>query len=188
MLERHPTDPDAEVLPAKVAERLIARASELDAAFTSGATMAELRAAAVEAGISSQAFDAAVAEMRVAAEAPPIVQPKSRRRPALLAFAAGIGAMFFTSMAVVRSSTGDAGATASMVDETILLRCLTAQEAVELVRPVRLPSTMIRIRPGAPRILMVRGTGLQIRDMRSVLAAHEGDGVSCPSRPSGDIR
>jgi hypothetical protein len=191
MRERRPTDPDAEVLPAKVAERLITRASELDAAFTSGATLAELRAAAAEAGISSRAFDAAVAEMRVAEEAPPVAQPKSRKRPALMALAAGIGVLFLASTALVsvRASSGDASAVTSMVEEAIVLRCVTAREAIGLVRPVRHPSTTLTIRPEAPRILRVRGTDAQIRDIRSVLAPFEGDGASCPrALVPGDIR
>jgi hypothetical protein len=54
--DRRPREPDAEVLSDPVAERLLARASELDAAHGAGAAVDDLRAAAAEAGISAGAF------------------------------------------------------------------------------------------------------------------------------------
>jgi hypothetical protein len=44
--DRRPPEPDAEVLSDPVAERLLARASELDAAHGAGAAVDDLRAAA----------------------------------------------------------------------------------------------------------------------------------------------
>src|SRR5688572_4542995 len=79
---RLPTDPDTEVLPDALATRVLARASELDAAFATG-TVANLRSAAVEAGISSRAFDAALAEVRAADKAldqAPVVTASARTR------------------------------------------------------------------------------------------------------------
>ena len=63
MPRRSPAYPDSGVLPEAAAERLLARASELDAARRRGAAVSDLRAAAEEAGISPQAFDAALAEL-----------------------------------------------------------------------------------------------------------------------------
>lgn len=55
------------------ARRLLARAVELDAQLGSGVTLPELRRAALEAGISAHAFDAAVAV--VADERAPVTVP-----------------------------------------------------------------------------------------------------------------
>ena len=68
MKDRHSPKPNPEVLSEPVRTRLLERATELDAAYRVGGTVAELRAAAIEAGISASAFDAALAEMRDAEE------------------------------------------------------------------------------------------------------------------------
>jgi hypothetical protein len=74
----HPKHTSKEVLPADTASRLLARASELDAA-DGGLSVAELRAAAAEANISGRAFDAALAEMR-GAEAARVSNAGTRRQ------------------------------------------------------------------------------------------------------------
>lgn len=53
---------DAERLPEEAARRLLARASELEAARGAELSVAELREAAGEAGISPAAFEQALAE------------------------------------------------------------------------------------------------------------------------------
>ena len=55
---------DAERLPEAEARRLLQRASELEAARGAELSIAELRDAAREAGITSGAFDQALAELR----------------------------------------------------------------------------------------------------------------------------
>src|SRR5947209_553377 len=54
-------------VPADIAARLTARAAEIDAADADNVSVAELRTAAIEAGIGAEAFDAAVAESRAQA-------------------------------------------------------------------------------------------------------------------------
>lgn len=56
---------DATRLPEDAAHRLLARAVELDASRGSDITIAQLRDAAAEAGISVAAFDAALAELQL---------------------------------------------------------------------------------------------------------------------------
>jgi hypothetical protein len=57
-------DRDAERLPVPAAERLLARAAELDAlAESGGVSISHLRRASAEAGIGTEAFDAALAEV-----------------------------------------------------------------------------------------------------------------------------
>ena len=70
MAESNASDPDREILSSKVADRLLARAAELDSRQGAGAEIASLRAAAAEAGIRPAAFDAALAEMRAPREGP----------------------------------------------------------------------------------------------------------------------
>ena len=83
---------DAERLPEAVARRLLERASELEAARSAELSVAELREAAREAGITHSAVEQALAEYRgmgfsspVAALAPP--RRLVRFWPAALVFA-----------------------------------------------------------------------------------------------------
>lgn len=55
---------EAERLPEDAARRLLARASELEAARSTELSVAELREAAREAGIAPAAFEQALAELR----------------------------------------------------------------------------------------------------------------------------
>ena len=55
---------DAERLPEEVARRILERASELEAARSAELSVAELREAAREAGITPTAFEQALAEIR----------------------------------------------------------------------------------------------------------------------------
>ena len=57
-------DADAHRLPDGAAERVLARAAELDAASTSGLSVAQLRSVALEAGIGPEAFEAALNAVR----------------------------------------------------------------------------------------------------------------------------
>lgn len=55
---------DAERLPEEAVRRLLARASELEAARTAELSVAELRDVAREAGIAPSALEQAIAELR----------------------------------------------------------------------------------------------------------------------------
>ena len=135
MDHRRPVKLDAEVLPDSAAAQLLARASELDAARTAGAAVAELRAAAAEAGISTSAFDAALDELQEAGEARvPDVSGQQRRRASRRALVAGVAALIAVgALAVTRIRTP---APTPMVEEALLLRCLSPGEAAELIRPI----------------------------------------------------
>src|SRR5688572_27726870 len=102
MQHRLPPKPEPEVLTESVAARLLARASELDAARLAGVSVSELRAAAVEAGISTRAFDAALAELQGAEQARvPDVTAQPRRAPKTRALAAKVAALVFAAGAVI---------------------------------------------------------------------------------------
>lgn len=105
MNERLRPKPDAEIVPDALTKRVLARASELDALRRAGATVAELRAAATEAGISPEAFDAALAEMRAdqSTQVSPNVRTRSRSKMLLvvaLAAALAAGLVFATGRSV----------------------------------------------------------------------------------------
>jgi len=186
---RLPTDPDTEVLPDALAARVLARASELDAAFSTG-TVANLRSAAVEAGISSRAFDAALAEVRAEDQAP-VVTASPRRRSggrrwflALGIAAATVFASYFVIRVVVPVDAA-ASAGVPLVEERFLLRCLQPGEAAELIRPLLVRSNTVYSPGNAPRVLVVRATPEKIQEVRLLLDRHEGAGsTTCAVRPA----
>ena len=184
----HPDHGDREILPHAVAERLLARASVLDATNASGSTVAALRAAAMEAGISAGAFDAALAEVRE--ERAPAPAPEAGARPRrgvrMWAIAAAIVAVLAGVRLVVPAGPDYAPAAPPlpMVEEPVLLQCLSPGEAAELIRPfLDLPQNSVEYRREAPRVLTIRGTPDQIETARSVLERYESAGSATCARP-----
>ena len=78
-----PMDPELRVVSEPIAAQLLAQASELDQLHASGSAVADLRAAATEAGIAAPAFDAALAEMQDR-RAAPASRDRQRRRARLV--------------------------------------------------------------------------------------------------------
>ena len=78
-------DRNAERLPEEAARRLLARASELEAARGAELSVAELRDAAREAGIAPSAFEQALAELRARGPAA-TAGPVASRVPRLARF------------------------------------------------------------------------------------------------------
>jgi hypothetical protein len=186
---RRPTDPD--VLPDAVTTRLLERASELDAAQRMGMTIAELRAAAAEAGISAHAFDTALAELD-ATEQPPVVAPraKPRRYGRLLAFTSGVIAVLvaISGIAVTRTPA-PAGVGDPTVEQAFLLRCLSPGQAAVLVRPLLdLPTNTVVVSPNAPGVLTVRGTPAQLGRVRALLDGYDGPGGPACARGPASAR
>ncbi len=189
MDHRRPSELDAERLSDAAAKRLLTRASELDA---TGAAVTDLRAAAAEAGISPQAFDAALAEMRgdEQASAVAVAPPPARRRRRGRLFAVVLGLVFWVIMRSRGPSDVEVVAppAGAMVEETVLLRCLAPQQAAELIRPhLALPTNTIGI-PAAPgsRSVTVFATPEQLRRVRSVLDQQDVAGsASCAGAPVG---
>jgi hypothetical protein len=196
-------DPDRERLSSQAAERLLARAAELDSHQRSTAEVASLRAAAAEAGIHPEAFDAALAEMRaretgVAAPAPPLVYGPSRRRNwimvgATLALIVGIGLsrLFPSQRAVDRvapRAAPPASATpalpAGTIEHTFELRCLTASQAVAFLRPVLTGAEQVILPPETrSHILVVRALPDRMAVVRSVLDQHDPRACKIPAAP-----
>lgn len=191
-MSNRPPDPrDRKVFAQPEAERLLARASELDVVRRAGSDVSELRAAAAEAGISSQAFDAALAEMRGGADASSIslASPRSRTRHwPWIAVAALV--MLFGGMVIVPRGAGVVAVeavAATTTEEALLLRCVAPGEAAELVRPLlQNPwNTLVTNPEQAPRVLRVRGTPSKLAAVKAELAKYEGDGsAACPVAPA----
>jgi hypothetical protein len=195
MQHRLPPRPEPEVLTESVAARLLARASELDAARLAGVSVTELRAAALEAGISTRAFDAALAELQGAEQARVSdVSAQPRRAPRTRAFAAKVTALAFAAGALLLflgrvTTVASAPPGPPLVEETVLLRCLSPGEAAALIRPVlalRTDGTVLYRPERAERVLIIRATPEQMRRAKAVLEEHEGVGsAACAARPPG---
>jgi hypothetical protein len=193
MQHRLPPKPEPEVLTESVAARLLARASELDAARLAGVSVSELRAAAVEAGISTRAFDAALAELQGAEQARvPDLSAPPRRGPRSRAFAAKATALVFAAGALIMflgrvTTVASAPPGPPLVEETVLLRCLSPGEAAALIRPVltlRTNGAVLYAPERAERVLIIRATPSQLRRAKAVLEEHEGVGsAACAARP-----
>jgi hypothetical protein len=185
MPDRPSSDPDGEIFADDAAARLLERASELDAAAT-GATVTELRSAAAEAGISPSAFDAALAELRRNQQTPRIdahVPHRGHRRTATLTFAAVI-VLAISAIGVSRLVPRSVTQTATpLIEQAFALRCITPEEAIQLVRPlISGGTTTVRYSPAhTPGILVIRATPAQIEMARSKLAPYEGPASqACP--------
>lgn len=173
MRRRLPAESDPEILSNPVAERVLTRASELDAALRGG-TMAvsELRSAAVEAGIAPEAFDAALAEVRDVEEAP-VPNVADRSLAYRWRWALGVAAVLIAvgSLGVARVSPN--AAAVPMIEKTFLLRCLSAGQAARLIRPVLdLPTNAVTA--SADGVLIIQATSAQIERVQSVLDPYEG--------------
>lgn len=192
MSNRPPDSPNRSVLAESEAERLLARASELDVARRSGSAVDDLRAAATEAGISPQAFDAALAEMQSARHRAPksiLTLPSligRWRMIALVAFLISCAALIYIQR---RASDVAAEAIAARtVEESILLRCVAPAEAAEIMRPLlSQPWNSIVINPeSSPNRVRVRGRTFEISRAKAELAKHEGDGSGACPVPSAE--
>jgi hypothetical protein len=191
--------PGTELVPESVAAHLLARAGELDAAAAAAAVpVAELRAAAVEAGISERAFEAALVEWRQAGAARGRPHGRGWRRRLRVGLLAAVAAVLLAGGAFAVSSArrragrppqaGAPQAGAPQVDERFIMRCLGPGEVVGLVRQLgRLPPgvhAMVLDPTFAPRVLNLHGTRAQLNRARALLHEYEGAGASgCTPRP-----
>jgi|GEM_PF-6708207 len=180
-----PPVPDLERVPSTVAERILARASELDA---NSAQVAELRNAAAEAGISASAFDAALAEYRegardkVTARVPEYGTRGRGLIATLIAFLA-VAALFFF-MRVVPNSVQ----VADPYSTRIPVNCTTPDAAAVLARSM-LDDRTSTVRTGPGNITISAPTQEQIDRVRDAIAQRErSSGCALPgpgSAPSG---
>lgn len=181
--------PESQLVSDPIAARILARASELDASQASGVMVAELRAAAAEAGISDRAFNTALAEMHE--EQVPAAAPV-RARPSRVARAMGIVAAIavatlFVGRLIVPSKQTVESAGLQLTEQPILLNCLAPGEAASLVQPLlTLPQNRVLANPAsAPRVLTVRATAEQMARVHALLDQYEQPGsAACAARPA----
>jgi hypothetical protein len=173
---------DHHVLPQAVGDRVLARASELDAAIRSGASVAQLRSAALEAGISEAAFDAALSEVERGSRV------KEKRWPPwwqrrFLAFSAAfvLAGLAVTTVRMLTPARVPPAVTVEVVQESILLRCISHADAEAFVRPyVAGANTTVQYgSTDAGRVLIVSGTRQQLAAAREALAKHEATLPAC---------
>jgi hypothetical protein len=149
-------------------------------------TVGDLRAAATEAGISTLAFDAALAELRAGGQAQVAAREKQRRRfPRVSAITAGAVAAFVALSAIVVSRTVIPTSDPPTVEETFLLRCLAPNQAAALLRPLLdLPTNTVVISPDrAAPVVTIRATPAQMVKVRATLDQYDGTGSSaCATR------
>jgi hypothetical protein len=180
---------DSDILSERVAQRVLARASELDAERDARGSIAELRTIAMEAGISAQAFDAALAEVgQIEDNLPTTARPPRWRRARTWAAAAAIAALLATgAIGVTRlfpSYGVDYQVQAPIFEEAFLLNCLTADEAAMLIRPALRPrsNVLVAAPAGRGRILTVRGAPSQLENVRAILERYDAsDPSACSS-------
>ena len=179
-MDHRRSERDREILPDPVATRVLARASELEALRLAGASVAELRAAALEAGISESAFEEALGEIQRAEEAgaPDVrrsVRSRVRTRAAIAAVVLILAGVFVSRMVVPAAAT--------VVEETFTLRCIPANEAASMLRPVLVQTGTISFSMQIPTELKITGTQQQLDQARSILAERDVPGsASCPVR------
>jgi hypothetical protein len=190
MMHRPPESRDRTHLATTDAERLLKRASELDVARRAGSAVDELRAAATEAGISPQAFDAALAEMRGRRGGPGLGPPTLPsllgrwRIVGLVAFLIAVAAMILLQRQA--NSVAVEAISARTVEESVLLHCVTPDEAAEIVRPLlQNPWNTIVINPeSSPGRVRIRGRTFELSRAKTELAKYDGDGsAACPVPP-----
>lgn len=184
MTAKHPAPPELERVPARVAEKLLARASELDA---NSSQVAELRKAATEAGISPAAFDAALAEYRTesnAVAAPAVRAPRPSRLKLWLALGAFAAMAFFTVMMMVIPNAAQVAATDS-AEFRFTLKCIPTNAALTVIRSnSNGRTTQVTARDG---VIQVRSTLADMPRIQDALGKADGvcalPGAANPGSP-----
>ena len=174
------------MLSGTLATRVLERASEIDAQGGPPARVAELRAAALEAGISASAFDAALKEMQhaqqsAAARVPGM--PIASRRRWLWGVTTGL-VMFFIGGLLVTRMVAPPSSTAATTEEAFLLQCLSPADAAALVRPIISDaSSSVRITDAAPNTITISATADRMARVQEVLATQDAASCALPPMP-----
>ena len=167
----------AERVSAQAAERLLARASELDAAGGPSTELESLRAAAAEAGISSAAFDAALIEFRAEslAKGESAGAGSHRLRPRVGRWGLLLAAVMVTMASLLFFRARAFPEPPGMTTFEMRIQCLAPNAVTALVQPIlTLEANTLQVSQGpAPRVLRIRATSAQIEQVRSALEQGE---------------
>lgn len=181
MDERTRNHETRDVIADSAAAQLLKRAVEIDAKRGMSVSITDLRAAAMEAGISTDAFEDALAELR-ARDPRSVASPGRTRRLRQIGIAA-LTAMMLVAGYLVTRLLSPARAPVATMEQIFSLQCIGGQEAAIQVRDAVGPEGTISITKGAPHILRVRTTPKQMQDVQSILGRIDGpESSACASR------
>jgi hypothetical protein len=173
-----------ERLPEPAAKRVLDRASRLDAEHGSSVSLDMLREAALDAGISAEAFDAALAEERRGA----LAMGTRRRQPWMLLSAALtlviIGSVLANRL-FLPGARGIPPVVLGAVDESFVLRCSDPSTVMEQLRG-RVPLRNIRASFSSkePRVLHVTARPETMTSIRAAIADIEAASTTCVAPPN----
>ena len=169
---RHP-----ELLTQSDARQLLERAGQIDYESTSVET---LRAAAIEAGISPAAFEAALAEMRAEQALPVIARKRWTAQRILMAMAVGVMVSLAATMLVIPNRASRA----ERATGEVVVRCLPMETAAGIARSTLGANSEITTRPGS-RVLRFIGSPTDLQRLTAALADAEKTATSCTNAPPG---
>ena len=163
------SSPDRELLSQGAARQLLERAGQIDAESTSVDT---LRAAAREAGISEEAFETALMEMRGKVAN----HDRPKRKPAVQRIVVGM-AVFFMALAVFVVIPRRV-APREFAAHEFIVQCLPMQTAADIARTTLGPDAAVSWRGGS-RIMRIRATPDQMFQLDAALKAAMRQNPSC---------
>lgn len=187
-----------ERLPEPVANKLLERASEIDARLRAGSTVAELREAARSAGISAEAFEAALAEVVPEAKKTPEMMFERAEPPApsfnyrrflarlVLYLTPLMVPMVYLIVNAERRQRSFEPQSAAPVypQHDLRLSCLSAEEAAAIAKPILMQKgpeargSRMETTSGQPALLRIATSDQLLQEITVAIAKAEND----PSR------
>jgi type II secretory pathway component GspD/PulD (secretin) len=166
--------PHSELLTQAAARQLLERAGQIDYESTS---VDALRAAALEAGISGAAFEAALAEMRSKPTRQATAPSRSKTKRLLVGIGAVAVVVFGAAMLVVPNTVERA-----RFSNELSVKCLPIEAAAEIARSILGQNGLVSMIPGS-NVLRFQGSPEDMRRVRDAVQAAERTATSC-TKPS----
>lgn len=178
-------NPNRERLPEDVVNRVLNRATALDAQHGASVPVDVLRAAARDAGISEQAFEAALAEERRGVLASPPRRVFQRKRFLVVAAVGAVLIAIPPLFLVLRSPSRTMSVDRSAVEETFLLRCADQEATASRIRRNVREKGSVRLwyNSKETRVLHVSARPEIMTKIRAEIAAAEVDAPTCAAPP-----
>jgi hypothetical protein len=167
--------PPSELLTQAAARQLLERAGEIDYESTS---VDALRVAALEAGISRAAFEAALAEMR----SKPAVPATSQTRWSTKRWLIGIGTVAMLLSAVTMVVMPVAVERSDLTTGEVYVKCLPTETAIELSRTILGPNSEISM-PKGSRVFRISGSVDEMKRFQEAIESAEKTATSCTNAP-----
>ena len=164
-----------ELLTQAAARQLLERAGQIDYESTS---VDALRVAALEAGISGAAFEAALAEMRTK----PAVPTTPRSRWSTKRWLIGIGAVAMLLSAATMVVMPVAVERSGFASGEVYVRCLPIETAIDLSRTILGPNSQITM-PKGSRVFRITGPVEEMKRFQEAIESAEKTATSCTNTP-----